>query len=72
MSSEVKILKLFGENLRKARKANGITQEFLAGLCDFDPTYISLLERGKRNPTLTTIALLAKNLKCSVSTLTNI
>lgn len=72
MSSEAKTLKSFGINLKTARKSSGITQEYLAELCDFDPTYISLLEGGKRNPTLTTIAILAKNLKCKISTLTDI
>jgi len=33
----------------------GLTQEELAYACDLDRTYVSLLERGKRQPTLTTI-----------------
>ena len=40
----------FGANLRKCRKAAGFTQEQLAHLAGLHPTYISLLERGERNP----------------------
>jgi transcriptional regulator with XRE-family HTH domain len=39
-----------GPNLRRCRKAAGFTQEQLAHLAGLHPTYISLLERGKRNP----------------------
>lgn len=72
MSSDVKILKALGKNLRDIRKNKGLTQERLAELCDYDPTYISLLERGKRNPPFLTIAKLAKHLKCKVSILTDV
>jgi transcriptional regulator with XRE-family HTH domain len=57
------ILITFGENLRFHRNQKGIAQEKLAELADLDRTYISLLERGKRNPTLTCIAKLAKVLE---------
>jgi len=40
----------FGANLRRCRKAAGLTQEQLAHLAGLHPTYISLLERGQRNP----------------------
>lgn len=70
MSSQDRaILKRFGKALQAKRKQIGITQERLAELCDFDPTYISLLERGLRNPSLITIANLARNLKCRVTDL---
>lgn len=38
--------------LREYRKKNGLSQEELALRCDIDRTYISLIERQKRNPTL--------------------
>jgi transcriptional regulator with XRE-family HTH domain len=59
------ILETFGENLRFHRNQRGIAQERLAELAELDRTYISLLERGKRNPTLTCIAKLAKVLEVS-------
>lgn len=70
MSSEDQALKLLGKNLRERRKQRGLTQENLAELCDFDPTYISLLERGKRNPAFLTLVKISKNLKCKVSEIT--
>jgi len=49
----------FGEVLRTARDAKGMSQEELADLGDFDRTYPSLLERGKRSPTIVVIVRLA-------------
>ena len=40
----------FGPNLRQCRKAAGFTQEQLAYRAGLHPTYVSLLERGERNP----------------------
>jgi len=62
-------LKRFGKSLQAQRKKAGLTQEQLAELCEFDPTYISLLERGLRNPSLSTVTIMAKNLKCKASDL---
>ena len=70
MTSERNALKILGGNLRELRKSKSLTQEDLAELCEFDPTYISLLERGKRNPAFLSIVKIAKNLKCKVSDLT--
>ena len=39
-----------GANLRRCRKGAGLTQEQLAHLAGLHPTYVSLLERGQRNP----------------------
>ncbi|MEA1674369.1 helix-turn-helix transcriptional regulator [Nitrospirillum sp. BR 11163] len=39
---------ILADNLRRLRKAKGISQEELAGLAEVDRTYISLIER-KRN-----------------------
>jgi transcriptional regulator with XRE-family HTH domain len=49
----------FAINLRKARKAKGISQEELGFRCDLHRTEISLLERGGREPRLGTIVKLA-------------
>ncbi|MCT4672252.1 MAG: helix-turn-helix transcriptional regulator [Prolixibacteraceae bacterium] len=51
---------IFGIHLQQLRKENGMTQERLAELADLDVTYISLLERGKRQPTLHTLEKVAK------------
>lgn len=49
----------FGSALRAARQAKGITHEHLAELSDLDRSYISLLERGLRTPTITVAFQLA-------------
>ena len=62
-------LATFGLNARKRREALGITQLKAAERADLDPTYISGIERGVRNPSLISIARLAKALDVSVSEL---
>ncbi|PCI10506.1 MAG: transcriptional regulator [Thiotrichales bacterium] len=50
----------FGFVLREQRTKAGLSQEKLALECGLDRTYISLLERGQRQPTLSTLFRLAK------------
>jgi DNA-binding XRE family transcriptional regulator len=52
----------FAANLRGARLAKGLTQEALADAAELHRTHISLLEKAKRDPKLTTIAKLADGL----------
>lgn len=51
---------VFGEILKELRKDRSISQEKLAEYSELDRTYISLLERGLRQPTLTTIFKISK------------
>lgn len=55
----------FGRVLRRLRIESGLTQEALGFEADLRRTYISILELGQQQPTLTTILKLAKPLKCS-------
>lgn len=55
----------FGQAMKEARLMRGLTQERLAELGDFDRTYPSLLERGRRAPTFFVILQLAAALKMS-------
>ena len=52
----------FGEVLRERRMALGLSQETLAFNADLHRTYISLLERGIRQPSLETIFTLAREI----------
>jgi len=60
---------LLGENVRKARKKLGLSQEVLGLETGIDRTYISGIERGKRNPTLDVIVTIASHLKVTVADL---
>lgn len=60
----------FGRSVRKRREAKALTQEGLAELAGLDRTYISGVERGGRNLSLSSIARLAKALGTTISDLT--
>ena len=53
----------FGDRLRKARKAAGLSQEQLAILADISPVTLSKLENGRSLPTLKAFIRLAIALK---------
>ena len=55
----------FGKVLRLLRNEAGLTQEVLGFEADLRRTFISVLELGQQQPTLTTILKLAKPLKRS-------
>jgi transcriptional regulator with XRE-family HTH domain len=55
----------FARVLLTLREERGITQETLAFESGYHPKYISLLERGKYNPSLTTILEIANALNIS-------
>jgi len=59
----------FGDKIKQLRKARELSQEAFADQCGFDRTYISGIERGRRNPSLAAIETLAKALGISVSDL---
>ena len=50
----------FGRVLREQRIAAGVSQEALALSADVDRTFVSQIERGIRQPTLTTLCKLAR------------
>lgn len=54
----------FAARLKRLRKAAGLSQTDLAG-DDLSPSYISLLESGKRSPSGAVVAQLAVRLGCS-------
>lgn len=69
MEHESDIRKAFGEVLREARLSSGLSQEKLALRASLDRTFVSLLERGLRQPSLTTLFALSKQLDVQPSDL---
>ena len=63
------IRKELGQRIRALRKRNGYTQEDMAERCNLHWTYIGGLERGERNPTLTTLKRIADGLKVDIHSL---
>src|SRR3954452_9535076 len=62
------MLTTFAERLRDLRRAAGLSQTELAG-DGISPSYVSLLESGRRMPSPAVAALLAAKLGCSASQL---
>ena len=62
MKSEAQKL---GKNLKRIRTAKGITQGDIVRSLGMDRAFISNIENGKTNPTLSTITKIAKALGVS-------
>ena len=60
---EQELLIQLAQKIRIQRKKLNISQEKLAEKCNFDRTYISLLERAKRNPSYLSLIKLCKGLE---------
>lgn len=70
MTKSADIAERFGSRVRDCRLAMGLSQEAFAGKCGLDRTYISGIERGKRNVSLRNIEVIAQALGTSISDLT--
>jgi ribosome-binding protein aMBF1 (putative translation factor) len=55
-------LRRLGERIREQRRTKGMTQENLAQSLDLSVAYVSLIERGGRNPPYTTVLAIARAL----------
>lgn len=55
----------FGRVLKAERESAGLTQLEVAELSELDVTYISLLERGRRQPSLKSFIRIARALRVS-------
>ncbi|MGC3999044.1 MAG: helix-turn-helix transcriptional regulator [Anaeromyxobacter sp.] len=60
-------LRRLGERVREHRRTRGMTQEALAEALDLSVAYVSLIERGGRNPPYTTVVSIARALGISPS-----
>ncbi len=61
--------KIVGTNVRRIRKARGLTQEELAFESEIDLTYMGGIERGRRNPSLLVMARIAESLRVKLAEL---
>jgi len=57
---------IVGKNMREFRVAAGLSQGDVAKRMDVEQTYVSGLERGVRNPTLTTLERAAAALDVTI------
>jgi transcriptional regulator with XRE-family HTH domain len=59
----------FGEVLKEERQKQGLSQEALAFKSGLDRTFVSLIERGKRQPSIDSLFKLSKALSVKASQL---
>jgi transcriptional regulator with XRE-family HTH domain len=64
------LLIILGNKVKKRRSELNLSQEKLASLCGFDRTYISLIERGRRNISFVNLTKLVDGLETTISELT--
>jgi transcriptional regulator with XRE-family HTH domain len=60
---------IIGANVRRLRKARGLSQEALAAECDIDMRYLGGIERGQENPSVAIVSRIAKALGVHASAL---
>lgn len=58
-----------GDRIREERARRGMTQAMLARTLDLSVAYVSLIERGGRNPPYTTVVDIARALGVATSRL---
>lgn len=60
MESNIRVKQAFGRVLLKLRETKDVSQKEVADHCNLERAYISRLERGLLQPTITTIIKLAE------------
>jgi transcriptional regulator with XRE-family HTH domain len=61
------LINALATEIKLRRRALGFSQEDLAGHCQLDRPYISLIEVGRKQPTLSVLLRLADGLQYSLS-----
>jgi len=69
MAYEADILVRFGQRVRQLRQARSLSQEELAFRTSLDRTYVSGIERGRRNVGLRNVSVLASALGVTLAEL---
>jgi transcriptional regulator with XRE-family HTH domain len=67
MVKEQSISERFGQVVKAIREKQNLSQEKLAELAEIDRTYVSMIERGKRHPTLEVASRIADALSMKLS-----
>lgn len=63
------LLKRMGKRIRDSRKSQKITQEELAEMAEISPSFLGMIERGQRIPSIMTISKICNSLDISVDKL---
>jgi DNA-binding XRE family transcriptional regulator len=66
---DTKLLKTFGENLKRLREAKGLTTREFADIADIAYSQVWTLESGQGDPSLTTLIAIARTLAVSLDEL---
>lgn len=67
MNEDVEVLLIdIGRKIKELRQERGITQQYLAELCDFENSNMNRIEAGRSNLTIKTLLIVAKSLGVSV------
>ena len=66
------LIEEFGKRIRQLRTERNLSQEQLAELTGFHRTYIGMIERGERNPSLSNVGVFADAFELSLSELLNL
>lgn len=66
---EIKLLNTLAEQIKMRRLELKLSQEALANKCELDRTYISLVERSKRNPSYLSLIKLCDGLEINIKEL---
>jgi transcriptional regulator with XRE-family HTH domain len=63
------IYRRFGKRVHDQRMGKGVSQEKLAEICDVSTSYIGLIERGERKPSLEILIAIANTLHVGADSL---
>lgn len=69
MSRKRNVRQIFGDNLRRRRRALGISQEELAEKAGLHRTYVGSVERGERNVSIDNMERLAAAIDSTIQRL---
>jgi len=67
--SEKLFLKKIGLRIKEIRAEKNLSQQELAGLCEFEKSNMSRIEAGNTNPTITILRKISKSLKIELADL---